>query len=126
MADTLIAKLGGTRPFEPKSGSFEERLYAIYNASKHAENKIASGTMPVGAPVPVWITNRGIECSEALVSFAELEEVAFDPRICRRNHDVEGGAEVSSQFWVTSAEPAPTGNRLGVRVHAAVKRDKTR
>jgi hypothetical protein len=74
MADTLIAKLGGTRPFEPKSGSFEERLYAIYNASKHAENKIASGTMPVGAPVPVWITNRGIECSEALVSFAELEE----------------------------------------------------
>jgi hypothetical protein len=73
MADTLKAKPAGTRPFKPNSGSAEERLYAIYNASKHAENKIASGTIPVGAPAPTWITNRGIECSEALVSFAELE-----------------------------------------------------
>ena len=49
-------------------------MYAICNAWKHAEDKIASKTMPSDASATIWITNRGIECSEACVSFREFEE----------------------------------------------------
>ena len=52
--------------FEGKDGSPLSRLNLIYNASKH---------QLAGTDQPTWITNDGIESSNAKLSFLEMEEL---------------------------------------------------
>jgi hypothetical protein len=42
------------------------RLNLLYNASKH---------QPASGDQPIWITNEGLECSDAKLSFVEIEEL---------------------------------------------------
>jgi hypothetical protein len=50
--------------FTTGGGSFEENLNFIYNASKH---ELA------GTELPVWFTDDGLACSQAKVSFIDIE-----------------------------------------------------
>jgi len=60
-----IRKLAKHDFFTTGDGSFEESLNLIYNASKHqlAEQEL-----------PVWFTNDSIACSQASLSFGEVED----------------------------------------------------
>jgi len=51
--------------FTTGDGSFEERLNLLYNASKH---------QLAGSELPVWFTNEGLSCSQASVTFEEVED----------------------------------------------------
>lgn len=59
-----IRKLSGHNFFKAGDGSFEECLNRIYNAAKH---ELA------GNEVPVWLTNDGMECKDAKLTFEEIE-----------------------------------------------------
>ncbi len=52
-----------------------EQLHRLYNRSKHAENAIATGQLPSGGTLPIWITNDGLECTDAGLTFAQLGEL---------------------------------------------------
>lgn len=51
--------------FTTGDGSFEECLNLIYNASKH---------QLAGAELPVWFTNEGLACTNATLTFPEVED----------------------------------------------------
>jgi hypothetical protein len=68
----------GVRPFEQGSGSVEERLNHLYNQMKHVEGRIENGQMPIGATVPVWLTNEGLTSIDARLTFVESAEVLED------------------------------------------------
>ena len=51
--------------FSTGDGSFEESLNLIYNASKH---ELA------GTELPVWFTNDGLACKNAVLTFDEIED----------------------------------------------------
>ncbi len=61
--------------FENADGSKEERLNIIFNTSKHMDERIEKGKMPPEATSAIWITNLGIECEQAKLSFGEIEEL---------------------------------------------------
>lgn len=64
--------------FENNDGSPEQRLNVIYNRSKHFDEPV--GSLPPA--VPVWLTNEGLECSSAALSFAELHGIILDITKC--------------------------------------------
>ncbi len=86
-SEALLGKLFETSSRQPYSifvqgdGSIKERLNDLYNSMKHAESRIASGQIFEGALVPVWLTNFGLQSTDANLTFAEtgelLEEVAY-------------------------------------------------
>jgi hypothetical protein len=95
-AEALFAKLIGKATneiFVPDEGSIEERLYDLYNAMKHAEGRIASGQIPEGALVPVWLTNEGLRSEKSLLTFKEtgeiLEELAYRAGVLVDPHDAK-------------------------------------
>ena len=51
--------------FRSGDGSFEECLNLIYNSSKH---------QLAGSELPVWFTNEGLACAQAVLTFAEMED----------------------------------------------------
>ena len=51
--------------FDKGDGSFEECLNLIYNTSKH---QLAD------TELPVWFTNCGIACKDAVLTFEEIED----------------------------------------------------
>jgi hypothetical protein len=51
--------------FKTGDGSFEEHLNLIYNTSKH---------QLAGSELPVWFANEGIACTQAALTFAEIED----------------------------------------------------
>jgi hypothetical protein len=57
-------KLSKKDLFTTGDGSIEEGLNRIYNASKH---------QLAGTELPVWFTNDGLECAEAVLTFTEIE-----------------------------------------------------
>jgi hypothetical protein len=69
----LIRRRTGKKFFEEGDNSDGERMWKLYNASKHAEAKIVQGQIPREATTTVWITNEGLECSETLLSFQDLK-----------------------------------------------------
>lgn len=71
----LIATASNKKVFDRSDGSKEERLNKIYNASKHMNERIEKGEMPEEATSAVWITNSGLECKDAALSFGELEDL---------------------------------------------------
>lgn len=74
-------------------GSDLERTHMLYNVIKHFDVDQAAV-----ASSPIWITNSGLKCNSAFVSFAELEETITSlvavaeeifvtiPREARRRH----------------------------------------
>jgi len=59
-----VRKLRNHNFFTTGDGSLEENLNLIYNASKH---ELA------GTELPVWFTDDGLACSQAKVSFTDVE-----------------------------------------------------
>ena len=88
--------------FEKKSGSALERLNALYNQMKHVESRIECGQIPIGATVPVWLTNEGLKSADAALSFPETGEILAviaawadaleDPKTARGKVEQSGGA----------------------------------
>jgi hypothetical protein len=68
----LLATASGRHVYDKNDGSKEERLYRLYIQSKHMDGMIESGKIPVEATAALWITNQGLECSNAALSFDEL------------------------------------------------------
>jgi len=58
--------------YEPNDDSDGERLQKLYIASKHMDQRIAGGKLPTEATAAIWITNDGLESSNAKLSFEEL------------------------------------------------------
>jgi hypothetical protein len=57
-----------------------DRLNTIYNRSNHfGEGPTFAGLAPAA---PVWLTNEGLECSDAALSFIELYELIVDQTNC--------------------------------------------
>jgi hypothetical protein len=68
----LLATASGRKVFDDGDNSNEERLYRLYIRSKHMDRMIDSGQIPTEATAALWITNQGLECSKAALSFEEL------------------------------------------------------
>lgn len=66
------------RIFEQGQGSVEERLNLLYNQSKHAGSVIKAGKMSESATIPVWLTNRGLQSHDVLLTYEETAEVLKD------------------------------------------------
>jgi hypothetical protein len=73
----LIRIATGVKYFQKGDQSLLEKLYDIYNDSKHMENAIKQGRIPTEATAAVWITNQGLETTKipSGLSFAELAEI---------------------------------------------------
>lgn len=69
LALNTIRKHANINLFTKGDGSIEERLNIIYNASKHqlAEHEL-----------PVWFTNENIACTQASLTFIEVEKFMLD------------------------------------------------
>jgi hypothetical protein len=61
--------------FERNDGSVEQRLNLLYNAMKHVESRIDAGQLPENATSPVWLSNRGLECTDGHLTYHETAEV---------------------------------------------------
>jgi hypothetical protein len=68
----LLATASRRNVFDKKDGSKEERLHGLYIRSKHMDKMIDGGQIPTEATAALWITNQGLECSSAALSFEEL------------------------------------------------------
>ena len=68
----LLAMASKKKVFDKGDGSKEERLYRLYIQAKHTDRMIESGQIPTQATTSVWITNVGLECDGAALSFDEL------------------------------------------------------
>jgi hypothetical protein len=86
----IVATASNKQLFDKSDGSKEERLNKIYNTSKHMHERIEKGQMPEKATTAVWITNSGLECIDAALSFGELEELLVWTR--ETAHQASGAA----------------------------------
>jgi hypothetical protein len=66
--------VGKKQPFESENGSVIKRIYRIYVSSKHMDEMFLKRHIRADATTLVWITNEGLECVDALATFAELRE----------------------------------------------------
>jgi len=71
----LLARASGEKFFEQNDGSEAERLQMLYVDSKHLDRMIDGGKIPTEATAAIWITNKGLESSRAVLSFDELLEL---------------------------------------------------
>ena len=71
----LLARASGESFYDKDDGSSAERLQILYVESKHMDRMIDGGRMPDEATAAIWITNGGVECSRATLSFGELTEL---------------------------------------------------
>ena len=74
----LLATASGEKFFERNDGSEAERLQMLYVDSKHMDRMIDGGKIPTEATAAVWITNHGLESSNAALSFEELLEMLLN------------------------------------------------
>jgi hypothetical protein len=70
----------GKNPFVQGDDSIIERVNTLHNDVKHFYDRINSGKVPLAAPLPIWLTNDGLESTRAKVSFAEMAELLEDIR----------------------------------------------
>jgi hypothetical protein len=61
--------------FERENGSVEQRLNLLYNAMKHTESRVDAGQLPENATSPVWLSNRGLECTDGHMTFNETADI---------------------------------------------------
>lgn len=74
----LLATASGEKLFEKNDGSWAARLQILYVDSKHMDRMIDGGKIPTEATAAVWITNRCLESSRAMLSFDELVEMLLN------------------------------------------------
>jgi hypothetical protein len=61
--------------YEPDDGSVGQRHNRLYNAMKHVESRIDAGQIPENATSPVWLSNRGLECTDGHLTFDETAAI---------------------------------------------------
>jgi hypothetical protein len=71
----LIKSATGMSSFQKNDKSDNERLHKIYIFSKHMDKMIADNRLPTDATAAIWITNVGLECKSAKITFDELFEI---------------------------------------------------
>jgi hypothetical protein len=71
----MLKAASGKPFFVSGDDSDGERPNKLYNASKHADERIDKGALPTDATAPIWVTNEGLESNEAKLKFAELFEM---------------------------------------------------
>jgi len=64
--------------FEASFQSKLDRVRKIYNASKHMDQRIRDGELPEKGTCAIWITNTGIECNNAAITFVELKDILIE------------------------------------------------
>jgi len=64
--------------FEKDDNSELNRVNKIYNVSKHMYERIENGTLPEQGTCAVWITNNGIESTDAAITFVELKDILIE------------------------------------------------
>jgi hypothetical protein len=79
-AALLTQPITKNRLFQKGDGSPMERLNLIYNRSKYFEE----GEEGAGPPpaTPIWLTNEGLQSSDADLPFAELHDIIIDLTKC--------------------------------------------
>lgn len=68
----------GQKLYEPGDGSVPQRLNLLYNRSKHADKAIAAGQLVEQTPLCVWLTNDGLACTDATLTFPEMADILAD------------------------------------------------
>ncbi|MPZ83174.1 MAG: hypothetical protein GEV28_23385 [Actinophytocola sp.] len=61
--------------YQPGDGSVEQRLNAVHNALKHAEKRINNNQILPDSVSPVWMTNEGLQSTDANLTWPETGEV---------------------------------------------------
>jgi hypothetical protein len=61
--------------FEKGDGSPLERLNALHNRAKHADEAIERGEFIEDSPLCVWLTNEGLRSTDTSLSFDEISEI---------------------------------------------------
>lgn len=64
--------------FVKDDGSILQRLNLLYNRSKHIESAIKSSQLPPNGTLPVWLTNEGLEATDAKLTFEEMADILSD------------------------------------------------
>lgn len=78
----ILRRLLDRRVFEKGDGSPHERLHILHCKSKHSDSAIERGEVPGDTTMPIWLTNDGIECAEATLSYEEMSEVLVELASC--------------------------------------------
>ena len=74
----LLMRASGVNLYDTNDDSAGERLQKLYVDSKHMDRMIDGGKLPTEATAAIWITNDGLESSNALLPFNELVEMLLD------------------------------------------------
>ena len=64
--------------FKKDDNSELDRVNKIYNVSKHMYERIENGKLPEKGTCAIWITNNGIECNNAAITFVELKDILIE------------------------------------------------
>ena len=64
--------------FEASFQSKLDRVRKIYNTSKHMDQRIRDGELPEKGTCAIWITNNGVECTDATITFVELKDFLIE------------------------------------------------
>jgi hypothetical protein len=67
-----------TKIFKKNDGSVEERLFRLYNKTKHSEGTIRARNLPKNATIPLWLTNNGLRSKDTQLSYVETTEILKD------------------------------------------------
>lgn len=70
----LVKADSGNPFFVRDDGSEGDRINKLYNASKHADERLSQGHLPAKATSTVWITNSGLECGQSAFAFQEVTQ----------------------------------------------------
>lgn len=78
--NALVQAMAGEpqKAFAKGDGSVLERLNALHNTAKHAEDRISDGRMPDEGTTAIWLTNIGINCLEASIAYEELADALVE------------------------------------------------
>lgn len=69
---------GKVRWFERGDGSVLQRLNALHNRAKHADEAIERGEFIEDSPLCVWLRNDGLRSTETGLTFEEIVEILED------------------------------------------------
>jgi hypothetical protein len=69
---------GKVRWFEKGDGSILQRLNALHNRAKHADEAIERGDFVEDSPLCVWLTDDGLRSTETSLTFDEIAQMLED------------------------------------------------
>lgn len=83
------------KAYQQGDKSPHERLGRLHNDSKHMDGQIANRRLPTDATSGIWITNEGLECSAAQLTFREIGGLIGDmcdiaDAVCRGSNSTAG------------------------------------